>query len=219
MPPKNKAFQSAESEVHLADIEAIIKDTLKSPVVLDELAKSLASIVIKKYELKQKEMAEKIEALEDKLRHKEKEISDLNTRVQDMEQYSRRNSLRIFGLVEESNEQTEKVVTCFLNNKLNVSLTESCIDRVHRVGKPSSGKIRPIILKLTNYHDRDSIFKVKSRLKGSGVVVREDLTAYNLSLLTKVINKYGLRNAWSRDGKIFYKSRDKIFKVRCDNDI
>ena len=54
-------------------------------------------------------------------------------------------------------------------------LTESIkFTRVHRLGKATSGKTRPIIARFHYFPDRDLIWNSKRHLKGSSVIVRED---------------------------------------------
>ena len=52
-----------------------------------------------------------------------------------LEQYSRRNSLRIAGIPEEEGEETDKIVLGLAAN-LNIELNQTEIDRSHHVGKP-----------------------------------------------------------------------------------
>ena len=55
-----------------------------------------------------------------------------------LEQYTRRNSLRISGLKELQNENPLQVILTLWNSRLRVKpeVTISDIDRVHRIGKP-----------------------------------------------------------------------------------
>ena len=65
------------------------------------------------------------------------------------EQYSRRNSLRIWIKEKETpGEVTNQVVTDYAK-KVGVELQPGDIDRTHRVGKPGD-KPRPIIVKFTS---------------------------------------------------------------------
>ena len=87
----------------------------------------------------------------------EKENSDLRKKVVDLEgradaaeQYSKRNSLRVAGIPEETNEETDKIIMG-LASTLNVDMELADTDRSHRVGRPGPGKQRDIIVKLLSY--------------------------------------------------------------------
>ena len=112
----------------------------------------------------------------------EKKITEIELRADNLEQYSRRNSLRIHGLNESTTEQenTQEIVMDLLQTKLGIDIDSSGIDRIHRVGrKTSGGKKRPVIVKFATYKERASVFRAKSRLKNiqpGGIFIHEELT-------------------------------------------
>ncbi|PIK51268.1 hypothetical protein BSL78_11827 [Apostichopus japonicus] len=59
----------------------------------------------------------------------------------DMEQYSRRNNLRIFGMKEDPNENTMDVFVKLAKEKLKLELNTDFIDRCHRLGRSTPGHI------------------------------------------------------------------------------
>lgn len=79
------------------------------------------------------------------------EIQEPSTRLDDIEQYSRRNCLKFFEIPEERNEYTDTLVPNVFNNilfklKQDKIVLES-ITRSHREGRPTSGRgPRDIIL-------------------------------------------------------------------------
>jgi len=106
---------------------------------------------------------------------KQQKINSLNTRVEELEasvdtleQYSRRNSLRISGVPEEPYEDTGEVFLKLINSRTQIhpALTINEIDRIHRVGakktdKPSS---RQIIVKFATYRSRQRVYKHRKEL-------------------------------------------------------
>ncbi|KAF2886414.1 hypothetical protein ILUMI_19762 [Ignelater luminosus] len=77
----------------------------------------------------------------------EKENEDLRERSDALEQYSRRNNIRIFGVLEEAGEKVESLedkMVKLLDDKLKIKVDKTSIDRIHRTGKNSNtGKPRP----------------------------------------------------------------------------
>lgn len=77
---------------------------------------------------------QKITALEKQLEKKEECISRLEYKTNELEQCSRRSYVRIFGVKEEKNENTDDIIIS-VAKKMNVDLRLEQIDRSHRVGR------------------------------------------------------------------------------------
>lgn len=152
-------------------------------------------------------------------------VSTLENSVEEAEQYSRRNNLRITNIPERDSEETDQII---LNvaRALNSDISPSDIDRSHRVGKPKSGKHRDILVKFATYRARQRMYTMRSSLKDSefdGVFLYEDLTKVRSKLLyearVKVKGDF-LQAAWSADGKLFVKDfKDKVYRLINSADI
>ena len=130
-------------------------------------------------------MAEK-ETLAARVIHLE---SKLDSKVDDLEQYSRRSCLVITGFVEPcaQQEDTDAKVREFCQERLDVQLLERDIDRAHRLESNKTdqkGKVihRPIIVKFYTYRVRQQVFTNKKKLKGTGFAIFENLTKRNADL-------------------------------------
>ena len=78
-------------------------------------------------------------------------IAALERNEDQMQQYSRRNCIRVFGIPEEQVENTDDKICRLVREKLGVCIKKEDIDRSHRVGKKSTSKPRGIIVKLVSY--------------------------------------------------------------------
>ena len=142
--------------------------------------------------------------LEKRVAHLERENASLHDENDAQEQYSRRNCLLLHG-VPETQVDTDNAVLSVTNEKLGLNLTRECIDRSHRLGHSSSasnGKPRPIIVKLTSYDTRRKIFGAKRQLKGTRLVITENLTKRRSELLQKARLVDGVVATWTIDGRI-----------------
>lgn len=154
-------------------------------------------------------------------------ISKLEQAVDDTEQYSRRNSVRISNLPETDSEDTDNLVLK-VADVLSIDLSPRDIDRSHRIGKPGKKTNRDIIVKFTSYRARERLMKNRKNLKGSdldGVFVNEDLTKmrsailYEARLLVK-LKEPKLKGAWSSDGKLLIKDlNDKVHKISSTEEL
>ena len=136
-----------------------IKETVTDAVI--EATKHLST------EIKQlKESNSQLSEVNDDLAKKnvdlERRLAEVESANDNLEQYSRRNSLRMSGFAESPNESTEDIVLA-IARELDIQLDNCDIDRSHRVGKigqkGSSGqpKHREIIVKFATYNARQRL--------------------------------------------------------------
>ncbi|XP_072018137.1 uncharacterized protein [Amphiura filiformis] len=158
------------------------------------------------------------------------QFTNVDKQLNDIQQYSRRNSLRVTGIPEHLKECTDTIVKDLAKEKLGITINDSDVDRSHRVGKMNeekqdgSKKHRAILVKFTSYRSRNKVIKARSKLKGSGITIHEDLTKQNQILLSKTGKHPGVVAAWSIDGRIFASvpssapGKTQTIIIRDDND-
>ena len=162
-------------------------------------------------------LEESVEGLKDKLKQEEYKTSILMAKNNDLEQYSRRNNIRVFGIDDsdrETAEKSEKHVTDLLRQKLSVDLAPSQIQVAHRAGKFNPGANRSIIMQLVNRKDKQNIMQVRRKLKGSGFTIAEDLTPINVRRLSDLKKLDVVENSWSSQGKLFVQKTGRPDIVR-----
>lgn len=139
---------------------------------------------------------------------------DLADKCDELEQYQRRDNLRVFGVPETRGEVTDNLVLQLFKEKLGVELPAESLSRSHRVGRQQqasddgSKRHRPLIVKFASYRYRRMVFSAKKNLKGSGITIREDLTAARQRLYQKAVAVHGVRNTWTNDGRILWVDKD-----------
>lgn len=69
-----------------------------------------------------------IQSLEKKINHLNSMVRKLEMVNEEAEQYSRRNCLRIYGIPESANENTDNIVMDVINNKLKLGMPPHIID-------------------------------------------------------------------------------------------
>lgn len=161
---------------------------------------------------------ENINGLVNKVEQLNIKLQEANEKIDNLEQYSRINNLRVFGCKEVPNEAPVDVFVDFCRTKLNLIIQPSDIDVAHRLRGKENG-IRPMIVRFVTRTLKKKVFACKSKLKGSKIVLKEDLTPYSQSLLKKVSKVVPSNSAWTNDGKIFARTGNVIRHIRCDEDI
>ena len=137
----------------------------------------------------------------EKARKREKVENDLD----EQEQYSRRNNLRVFLKVPESPEENTTDLIIDHGKSIGVALTPNDTSRSHRLGKRAQGKTRPVIVKFTSYWKRKEFFDNR---KEDDIFVAEDLTDRRSKFLyhaRQLRRDQKIEYCWTRDGNVFVK--------------
>ena len=129
-----------------------------------------------------------------------KQAANLNIfHTDNLEQYSRRENIRIYG-IPESNSHNNRVdgETSLLKiaTALQIDLEPKNIQRVYRLGKrkySTSAKPRPIIARFISYKKRNQFLYSKSKLKENSefnnAYITEDLTTLRFKLFNYIENE------------------------------
>ena len=207
-----------------ADFLANFRNALKDEEIRSQLGGIMAE-----------QLKNEIVLLRKEVKEKDKQIVNLNSRIDSLEsendaleQYTRRNSLRLFGLPEQQGEDSVEVALNLMNQTLKVEppIVMEDLDRVHRVGKKkapdasspeqpdSPPKPRPIIVKFATYRARHRVITKKKALESTKMYINEDLTRARATMLYKarqLKRKELITAAWTHDGALVIKDKhDKI---------
>ena len=117
-----------------------------------------------------------------------------------------------------------------INNKLRISndkVSLNDIGRSHRLGKFKSTREtrnnkrpnRPIIVRFKGYDSRSEVFLQKKALKGTNIMITENLTAKRYQLLQKCIATLGKGKVWTYDGRITTKIDNEYVVINKVEDL
>ena len=194
------------------DIKSYLDDAIKNLVTKSDID-SLKSFIEEQSALI-KNLTEKISTLDEKLNASEASIEKLNDKItnlekklayfesqdelksdiwkiDDLEQYGRRESLRFSGFEvkeNESKEECESKVKIYIKDCMNVDIEESEFNRIHRIGPEinKNGKaFQQIIVKFKGFVPRTKCYRAMK--EKSDIAIHLDLTKRRYLLL----NAYG----------------------------
>ena len=153
-----------------------------------------------------------------------KELKLIGKTADDNEQKSRTSCLLIHGVEEMEGEDTDQLCLDIVNNEVGVTLSLADMERSHRIGPKKAqtatiNKSRPIIFRFASIRKRIEVFKNKKNLKGKGYVITESLTKLRYQLLQRAKTKFGDRNVWTTEGRIFTKINNKLTPIESDDDL
>ncbi|KAI5723934.1 hypothetical protein M8J76_012978 [Diaphorina citri] len=116
----NESPQSSSSEP--LTIQMLMNNGSLLQALSDQIAQKLNTL-----------MEKRVEQLERDVQYLQKENVDLKNKMIELEQYGRRNSIRIFGMQESKDEDTVAAVVQLVNSRLNIQVTNRDVDACHRL--------------------------------------------------------------------------------------
>ena len=130
-----------------------------------------------------------------------------------LEQYSRKENIRIHGVPEENEEDTTALAVNIMNEAVKPedtreppvkTFTRTDISIAHRL--PSRRGSKPIMVRFVRREDKMLLMKNKGGLRrrqGPKVFITDDLTPLRNKMLQALKNDEGIARAYSLDGSIF----------------
>lgn len=160
------------------------------------------------------------------------EVVMLNSRVNDLEQFSRLNNLEIVGVSERKDENLYDIAQNIANT-MDFDLSVQNIEFIHRVQtRNSEGKPKNIIMKLTSRKIKENFLNTaKAKRKADGghilkfrddrIFINEHLTNENKVLFSKsreFAKEKHYKFVWVRNGHVFLRKdeRSKIIQVKTE---
>ncbi|CAC5359724.1 unnamed protein product [Mytilus coruscus] len=131
----------------------------------------------------------------------QKDLNQHRLQINDTAQYTRKNTVRIFGIVQtDEKENTHDIVQKLFKEML--SLDNIDIEIAHRIGpvKDSDQNVntrRPIICKMLRRTDKMKVIASRRKLKGLKVSISDELTKLNFGLLKSLQEHELIDQAWS----------------------
>ena len=175
----------------------------------------------------------KLTSIEEGKTKMEKAITDITLMHDDLEQYTRKFNLEIYGVPEEEEENVEESILS-LARCIAVDLEPEDIDICHRLKK---GNTLPklIIVRFANYYSRDKMYRNRRNLRKANIgrflkgaekiYINENLTARRSGLFKKVRDmkrQHEESKTWTLDGKIFVKPdplRNTAVVIKTEEDL
>ena len=139
----------------------LIRDIVNNTVFVDAIAKQVADTLTQKLE----DLNLTIQTIQENLSDIKLENEVLKGKVDELEQMSKLDQLRFYGLQENSNENLKISIENIIKSKLEVNNFE--IMECYRVGKSIKGKPRVAIVKFGNEVQRNEVFLNKKKIKNS----------------------------------------------------
>lgn len=189
------------------DSKILIKETIKELLSDEDFIDKFLNKV-----------TEKIDFLQKMVNQQQNVINQLEGKIESIRQNEKINNVCIYGIEEEDNERTDEKIMDLINQKLSLPFKRDDIIKSYRIG--ANKKPRPIVVKFSSYHLKAKILQKRSGLKGTKVVIMEELTKSRLELYKLTQEKVDRKMIFTRDGNIYLKQDNgRPQKIRDINDL
>ena len=226
------------------------ENTLTSAEELKDIKETLSSLSLDVAEVlkNQKQMQQlfgTIQNLQKELKQKDEKILQLEEKIDDLEQYTRKDDIVIAGLQtrhlsyaraasrgdEAHGENASSTEVDFLEKQVvdffkqnGIEFSSNNISTCHTLGKPRDGIKRMILVRFTNRKIKEHILRNKKKLKGTGVFVNEHLSKKNvdISIFARTLRRQNkIQNTWTRNCKVYIKTNGvpEVSSVLCIKNI
>ena len=174
---------------------------------------------------------EQLKPTKEKLRNQTEDIVQLWDNFDNLEQYTRKNSIEIQGIPEDAYSSKEDVVIK-VAEALNITVEPEDIEICHKLRRGKG-----IIAKFVSHKTKSSLYKKRTQLKNvkikdlfpgypsttqRGIFINENLTTYRRRLLEEANRRRRdgtLLSVWTMDGKMFVKTSPDGRPIRIFSEV
>ena len=214
--PKSHNTRLTSSQQSSLKPNTDLNNPVNIAVIVGEIVKHLMPIIIKTIKDAVKERGDDAEELDSVREELKQERIKSKIELDRLEQYQRKDSLRINGIPYEDGETNtqleDKILS--LGDKIGVTLNRKDISVTHRL-KPTKKGIHPVIIKFSTRRSKDELYYAKKKLKDvdgmDNVFISEDLTRLRYRTLLQAKSVKNFNSITTRGGKIkVYVGESKI---------
>lgn len=210
---KDKDTRSRKaSDSEGGDIQAMVKTLVTkfctSADFIENLTESITTAIKTLFEERLDNLQRDSDLLRATVNKQNEVIQRLSRKLEVNEQYARRKSLRIYGLQDIEGKDLKQTVVEKVGQRIGVKFSVDDLEMCYRTGKNQERGKRGIIVRFSTLRLKRNVYRNKSALKGTKLVVREDLTDGAMELVKESITRFGSKKVWTNEGSVFVKTGD-----------
>ncbi len=211
--------------------EKMKKDIFSIKEEREKMKKEISSIKEEKEALKieSTKLKRMVERCEYKLASKVTKIQDLQIKLDEVEQKHLERDLQLVGVPEidegqETEEEEMKTIVKLVQEKMNITLKNNSIEKIHRLGRRRDDKPRDIVVRFRTNIIRNKLFRnrkmtVNNADSSKNVYINDHLTEFRRNVFyaaRQLVKKKTVFAAWSQQGNILIRitENDQPIHVR-----
>ena len=204
------ALASDKANNHGTNSESIARLVVKDllPVLVKAITSAVSTAVDKATLRIENRLADELKSTKVAVEKVKRETQKQAFEMDKLEQYSRRENVKISGIPVREDENTNQLVV-ELASKVGVDLKEDDISVSHRLPQRNPNRPKPILVKFVRRDKKTALMKAKKTLRTRSdlkhIYIDEDLTRMRSTILRELRKEDRTKNCWSIDGKILCK--------------
>lgn len=176
--------------------------------------------------LKKLENGEDLERFKEKMYQHTKTLSRNNMRLEceidSQEQYERRDCIVVHNVRERGSGENLHHFAISLVQATGGNISPAEVSVAHRLGRPTNGKPRPVIIKFTRRCVKTVLMRHKYKLRSvrgwENVFVEESLTPWRKGVISELKKIEELTRVSTVDGKILFTKEGKRYDINSGDD-
>ncbi len=172
--------------------------------------------------LENSKLGRKIERCEYKLsRIKTKQLHELKVKLDEVEQRFFERDVQLVGVPElpenqENNEDEILKIVKIAKEKMNISIKDSAIEKIHRLGKRKPNKPRDVVVRFRSFQLRNRFYQNRKKTVNhsdpqNSIYVNDHLTEYRRNVFyatRQLVKNNTVFAAWTQQGNVLIRKND-----------
>ena len=201
------------------EFKECISDFFADPTFVNSLAEKVADIVVNKIDERLAHLEKQVALLVNKTDELEAKNEQLKIMFDDIEQKTKQNQLRFYGIPESPNENLKEKLENIFSKVFKIN---GCsLDYCYRIGQRDQENTgsRAALVQFSSVMQRNLVYFSKKKLKGTKIVVAEELTKGRHNLLMMAKKNFTKGDVWTKFGNIFVKIDNKRYQIKNNMDL
>lgn len=195
----------------------VLQEMLQNKKFVENISETLADKLSQKLLQKVEDLSSQINEHSNKIRTIQGECEELSQKVEELEQKTNNFKLRFYGIKNENVNTLKDDIQNLIAMKIGVPDVQ--INSCFRIKSKGNRNKDPVIVVFDSMKQRNSVYFNKKKLKGSNVVITEELTRIKYDLMLFAKEKLGKTNTWTIEGRIYSWVNGKKFLIKSEEDV
>lgn len=200
-----------------SELKQIIKEGIAASFRDDSIIANLVDKVSQKINLQL--LTDRIQQQESHIKRLEEQVTDLREKLDAVERHSRIKTIRVHGISEVNGENVQEKVLGVFNSKMDLNVNSCELDKCHRIGMRTNERPRAVLVTFLRLEMKQDVIRARKKLKGSNVVIVEDLTHDKHEVYKEAVRVLGHRKVWTLGGCVYTKLNNRKQEIKCKADI
>lgn len=211
---KDKTKDTPDQSTSAESVNALVYQICESKEFINKISEMFACLVKDAVKQQVISLEQRNDELSDRIRELEKQVAVQNSDIDALKQKSKNSSLCFFGVDESQREDTRKVILDVITSKIGIDMCKEEIISCYRIGKTrDDGRTRPVLVYFSVTQRRDTVYKAKSKLKSTKIIIRENLTKGRMLIVKGALEAFGSKQVWTMHGVVCVRTGDSVHRI------